>query len=94
MAEKTSNKIIIELDYEPGSQLPSGVRLNLSKVSIVDIILAWTSLTEKVIEVTKKPEEEKCLTQFIGNTIASYFKEYMEPQEDDGAAEEEVATME
>lgn len=64
--------ITIELNYDETAMTPAGVKINVHKASVVDIILAWTCLTEKVISITNIPGENKSLTQFIGNTIRAY----------------------
>lgn len=90
-------KVLIEIEYAPNHTTPAGVRLNLKDTSVVDIILAWSALTEKVINITNVPDKGQSLTQFLGNTIRAYAvqngADHYDEDEDDGT-EEEVATQE
>lgn len=93
--ENEIRKVLIEIEYEPNHATPSGVRLNLKDTSVVDIIVAWCTLTEKVIGVTNNPDKGQSLTQFIGNTMRAYAVQNGADQYgEDKDAEEEVATQE
>ena len=93
--ENETRKVLIEIEYEPNHTTPAAVRLNLKDTSVVDIIVAWSALTEKVINVTTNPDKEQSLTQFLGNTIRAYaVQNGADHYDEDDDAEEEVATQE
>jgi hypothetical protein len=93
--ENEVRKISIEIDYEPNHTTPAGVRLNLHNTSVVDVITAWSTLTEKVINITNNPEKGQSLTQFLGNTMRAYAVQTgADHYDDDEDTEEEVATQE
>ena len=90
-----TRKILIEIEYEPNHTTPAAVHLNLKDTSVVDIIVAWSALTEKVINVTTNPDKGQSLTQFLGNTIRAYaVQNGADHYDEDEDAEEEVATQE
>lgn len=90
-----THKILIEIEYEPNHTTPAAVRLNLKDISVVDIIVAWSALTEKVISVTNNPDKEQSLTQFLGNTMRAYaVQNGADHYDEDEDTEEEVATQE
>ena len=90
-----SRKVLIEIEYEPNHTTPAGVRLNWKDISVVDIIVAWSALTEKVINATNNPDKGQSLTQFLGNTMRAYaVQNGADHYDEDEDAEEEVATQE
>ena len=90
-----TRKVLIEIEYEPNHTTPAAVRLNLKDTSVVDMIVAWSALTEKVISVTNNPDKEQSLTQFLGNTIRAYaVQNGADHYDEDKDTEEEVATQE
>lgn len=93
--ENETRKVLIEIEYEPNHTTPANVRLNLKHTSVVDIIVAWSALTEKVINATNNPEKGQSLTQFLGNTIHAYaVQNGADHYDTDEDTEEEVATQE
>ncbi len=89
--EKDTRKILIEMEYgtDSGADIKN-IQIKLHNTSVVDIILGWSALTEKVVQVTNKPNEDKCLTAFLANTISAYFDQAKkETEEDDGEGVED-----
>ncbi|MBS7401761.1 MAG: hypothetical protein KIG16_04575 [Eubacteriales bacterium] len=90
-----TRKVLIEIEYEPNHTTPAGIRLNLKDTSVVDIIVAWSALTEKVINVTTNPDKGQSLTQFLGNTMRVYaIQKGADHYDEDDNAEEELVTQE
>ena len=93
--ENEARKILIEIEYEPNHTTPAAIHLNLKDTSVVDIIVAWSALTEKVINVTTNPDQGQSLTQFLGNTMRAYaVQNGADHYDEDEDTEEEVATQE
>jgi len=95
--EKDTRKILIEMTYgENGATDIQGIQIKIRNTSIVDLILGWSALTEKVIQATNKPSEDKSLTTFLANTIGAYFEQAHKnvEGEEDGDADEDVETAE
>ncbi|MBO4726548.1 MAG: hypothetical protein J5598_03045 [Clostridia bacterium] len=87
---KNTRAILIEMDYgEQDKADITGIRIKLRDTSVVDLILGWTALTEKVVQVTNKPNEDKCLTAFLASTIKSYFEPAHAEAAEDGEEDEE-----
>lgn len=90
-----TRKILIEIEYEPNHTTPAAVRINLKDTSIVDMIVAWSALTEKVINATTDSDKGQSLTQFLGTTIRAYaVQNGADHYDEDEDAEEEAATQE
>lgn len=93
--ENETRKVLIELEYKPNHTTPAAVCVNLKDTSVVDMILAWSALTEKVINATTDSDKGQSLTQFLGNTMHAYaVQNGADHYDEDEDAEEEVATQE
>lgn len=90
-----TRKILIEIEYEPNHTTPAAVRINLKDTSIVDMIVAWSALTEKVINATTNPDKGQSLTQFLGTAMHAYaVQNGADHYDEDEDTEEELATQE
>lgn len=93
--ENETRKVLIELEYEPNHTTPAAVRINLKDTSVVDMIVAWSALTEKVINATTDLDKGQSLTQFLGNTMRAYaVQNGADHYDEDEDTEEEIATQE
>lgn len=93
--ENETRKVLIELEYEPNHTTPAAVRINLKDTSIVDMIVAWSALTEKVINATTDSDKGQSLTQFLGTAMRAYaVQNGADHYDEDEDTEEEAATQE